>query len=99
MEGLRLAVCRVGSLTRTPEDMAAQGPGLHGRLGFGSLLVCRIWGFPKIRGTFLGVPIVRIIIFLDLYWGPLVLGNYHLGGFCTLRTPKLKPQTTLNPKP
>ena len=24
-----------------------------------------IWGFPKIRGTLLGVPIIRII----LYWG------------------------------
>ena len=38
-----------------------------------------IWGFPKIRGTFLGVPIIRIIVFWGLYWGPLILGNYHLG--------------------
>ena len=30
-----------------------------------------IWGFPKIRGTFLGVPIIRIIV----YWGPLILGK------------------------
>ena len=37
-----------------------------------------IWGFPKIRGTFLGVPIIRIIIFWGLYWGPSILGNYHL---------------------
>ena len=37
-----------------------------------------IWGFPKIRGTLLGVPIIRTVIFLGLYWGPLVLGNYHL---------------------
>ena len=29
-----------------------------------------IWRFPKIRGTF-GVPIVRIIIFWGLSWGPL----------------------------
>ena len=29
-----------------------------------------IWGFPKIRGTFLGVPIKRIIVFWSLYWGP-----------------------------
>ena len=27
-------------------------------------------GFPKIRGTILGVPI-RIIVFWGLYWGPL----------------------------
>ena len=25
----------------------------------------QIWGFPKIRGTFLGVPIIRTIVF----WG------------------------------
>ena len=37
-----------------------------------------IWGFPKIRDTFLGVPILRIIVFWGLYWGPLILGNYHL---------------------
>ena len=30
-----------------------------------------MWGFPKITGTFLGVPIIRTII----YWGP---GNYHI---------------------
>ena len=28
------------------------------------------WGFPKIRGTFLGVPIIRIIVVGGLYWGP-----------------------------
>ena len=36
------------------------------------------WGFPKIRGTFLGVPIIRAIVFWGLYRGPLVLGNYHI---------------------
>ena len=42
-----------------------------------------IWGFPKIRGTFLGVPIIRTIVFWGLYWGPLILGNYHiLWGLC-----------------
>ena len=30
------------------------------------------WGFPKIRGTFLGVPIIRSIVFWGLYWGPLI---------------------------
>ena len=28
-------------------------------------------------GTFLVVPIIRIIIYWGLYWGPLILGNYH----------------------
>ena len=37
-----------------------------------------IWGFPKIRGTILGVRIIRIIIYWGLYWGPLILGNYHI---------------------
>ena len=36
-------------------------------------------GFPKlIRGTFLEVPIIRVIIFWGLYWGPSILGNYHI---------------------
>ena len=29
-------------------------------------------------GTFLGVPIIRTIVYLGLYWGPLILGNYHI---------------------
>ena len=35
-------------------------------------------GFPKIRGTFLGVPIIRTIVYWGLYWGPFILGNYHV---------------------
>ena len=35
-----------------------------------------LWGFPKIRGTILGVPITRIIVFSGLHWGPPILGNY-----------------------
>ena len=38
-------------------------------------------GFPKIRGTVLGVPIIRTIVFWGLYWGPFILGNYQDG--CT----------------
>ena len=38
-----------------------------------------MWGFPKIRGTFLGVPIIRTIVYLGLYRGPPVLGKYHVG--------------------
>ena len=43
-----------------------------------------IRGFPKIRGTLLGVPRIRIIAFWDLYWGPLTLGNYHNDGLKSL---------------
>ena len=32
----------------------------------------RMWGFPKIRGTILGVPIIRTIVFWALYWGSLI---------------------------
>ena len=37
-----------------------------------------IWGFPKIRGTFWGVPIIRTTVYGGLYWGPVILGNYHI---------------------
>ena len=37
-----------------------------------------IWGFPKIRGTILGVPVIRTMVFWGLYWGPLILANYHI---------------------
>ena len=36
------------------------------------------WGFPGIRCTFLGVPIMRIKVFGGLYWGPHVQGNSHM---------------------
>ena len=29
-------------------------------------------------GTILGAPLIRIIAFGGLYWGPLILGNYHV---------------------
>ena len=34
-----------------------------------------IWGFPKIRGTFLGVPVLRTIYLGGLCWGLPILGN------------------------
>ena len=37
-----------------------------------------IWRFPKVRGTFLGVPIRRTTVYWGLYWGTLILGNYHI---------------------
>ena len=36
------------------------------------------WGFPKIRGTILGVPIIRTILYWGLYWVPPILGNYQM---------------------
>ena len=48
-----------------------------------------IGGFPTIRGTLLGVPIIRAKekLYWGLYWGPLIYGNYHFepvmyGSFC-----------------
>ena len=35
----------------------------------------QICGFPKIRGTLSVVPIIRIIIYWGLYWGPPYLGK------------------------
>ena len=32
----------------------------------------------KIRGSFLGVPKMKTIVFWGLYWGPLILGKYHM---------------------
>ena len=49
---------------------------LEWKLGLG--VVYADLGFPQIRGTFLGVPIGRIIIFWDLHWGPPLLGNCHI---------------------
>ena len=42
-------------------------------------------GFPKIGVTFLGVPIIRVVVFWGIYWGPLLLGNHHVGIQCILR--------------
>ena len=44
-----------------------------------SSVMCNM-GFSKIRGTFLGVPIVRVIIYWCLCWGSLILANYHMRG-------------------
>ena len=34
---------------------------------------------PKFRGTFLGVLIIRTIVYWGLYWGCPILENYHIG--------------------
>ena len=56
---------------------------------------CHIWGFPKIRGTLLGVPIRRTIVFWGLYWGPLILGNYHLPSFKIARASSMSLEAQL----
>ena len=35
-------------------------------------------GLSQIRGTILGVTIILAIVFWGLYWGPLILGDYHI---------------------
>ena len=37
--------------------------------------------------TFLGVPRIRIIVCWGLYWGPPILGNYHIFGIAILAHP------------
>ena len=55
-------------------------PGIVGFVRNGlSLLLGETRGFPKTRGTFLGVTITRIIACWVLYWGPPIHGNYHVG--------------------
>ena len=36
------------------------------------------WGFPKIRGTFLRIPIIRTTVYWGLYLGTLVSGNHQI---------------------
>ena len=38
--------------------------------------IYRDWGFPKIRGTLLGVPIKRTMVFGGLHWGPPIWGDF-----------------------
>ena len=42
-------------------------------------------GFPKFRVPFLGLPIIRTIVFWGVYWGPLIFGKYHLSKFRKFR--------------
>ena len=37
------------------------------------------WCFLQLGIPFWGVPIIRMIVYWGLYWGPLTLGNYHIG--------------------
>ena len=58
---------------------AGQVQNEHG--AFGASIEPKGFGdFPKLGLLFWGVARIRTIVFWDLYWGPLMLGNYHLGG-------------------
>ena len=35
-------------------------------------------GSPKLGNPFWGVPIIRIIVYWGLYWGPLISASYHI---------------------
>ena len=65
--GLRCSCAGRSSFRTTPS--AAPG-GLRGA-------IMRYGGFPN-WGTLLGVSIIRTIVLWGLYWGPLILGNYHM---------------------
>ena len=55
---------------------------IHGKSGLLSRnlnLITLIWEFPKIGVPLLGVSIIRAIVYWVLYWGPSILGNYHIG--------------------
>ena len=50
---------------------------MNAGLGFGGVLLMEdilhrpVWGFPKIRGTALVIPIIRLTVYWGLYWVPL----------------------------
>ena len=50
-----------------------------------------IWGFLKTRGNFLGILIIRTVVYWGVYRGTLILGNYHLGLYFTPQ-PKERPK-------
>ena len=57
-------------------------------------------GFPKLGVAFWGVPIIRTIVFWGLFWGSLILGNYHLGSRAFQRSRFLiASNQILHPKP
>ena len=42
------------------------------------LITAKYGSFLQLRVPFFGVPIIGIIVYWGLYWGPLILGNYHM---------------------
>ena len=58
-------------------------------------LISGIWGFTKIRGTILRVPILRTRVFWGLYWVPLILGNYHIASIILGTQVPFKPNSVI----
>ena len=85
-----LQPCPHGEFCLLPPFMAAAITALKHCLGFSDCnppqvtlssqtpTLISIWGFLEIMGSFLGVPIIRTIVFWGLYWGSPIFGNYHL---------------------
>ena len=62
-----------------PELLALLGPDYVANNDLAPFRVAKLlWGFPKNKGTILGVPIIRTIVHWGLYWGPFILGNDHV---------------------
>ena len=60
------------SNSHPPHTGLQEAAGKSGKRQKLSCACSRIWGFPKIRGTSLGVPIIGIIVYWGLYWGSLI---------------------------
>ena len=58
----------------------------QGIKGYGGLYWGVYGSFPKLGVPFLGVPIIRNVLFWVLHWGPLILGNYHVGVYIYMYT-------------
>ena len=71
--GCKVQGSQVGSINLSKDPWSFEGM-LSGQYEY----IKPIWGFPKIRGTILGVPTIRTVVFWGLYWGSLILGNYHI---------------------
>ena len=66
----------VGIQEENPKEIKAfEGKGISGSVRLPKML----GGFPIVRGPFLGIPIIRTIIFWGSMLGIPYFGNYHLG--------------------
>ena len=66
---LQTRACQYQSHPRTLVGIAKEREPRRGRHG----------DFPKLGVPCLGVPLIRTIVYWGLYWGPLILGSYHMG--------------------
>ena len=58
--------------------MILKGEGSGART-WGPAMQGLIWRFPRMKGTILGVPIIRTIAFRESILGTLIFENYHIG--------------------